>query len=57
MIIAARVLLPFLKPYRGRMLIVLVSILVVAGAGLLAPCLIARWCRALRWRRPTRQRR
>jgi ABC-type multidrug transport system fused ATPase/permease subunit len=40
MLTAARTLVPFLRPYRGRMLIVLVSILVVAGAGLLAPWLI-----------------
>lgn len=33
-------LLPFLKPYRWRMFAVFISILIVAGAGLLAPWLI-----------------
>ncbi|MFW5709337.1 MAG: ABC transporter ATP-binding protein [Chloroflexota bacterium] len=45
---AIQTLVPFLKPYRGRMLLVLVSILVVAGAGLLAPWLIRELVRVVR---------
>jgi len=45
---AIRALLPFLKPYRGRMLLVLISILVVAGAGLLAPWLVRELVRIVR---------
>jgi ATP-binding cassette, subfamily B, bacterial len=40
MLTALRTLLPFLKPYRGLMLLVLLSILAVTGAGLLGPWLI-----------------
>lgn len=40
MLTAVRTLLPFLAPYRGRMLLVLLSILAVTGAGLLGPWLI-----------------
>jgi ABC-type multidrug transport system fused ATPase/permease subunit len=40
MVTAVRTLIPFFKPYRGRMLLVMVSVLVVSGAGLLAPWLI-----------------
>jgi ABC-type multidrug transport system fused ATPase/permease subunit len=40
MLSAVRTLIPFFKPYRGRMLLVMLSVLVVTGAGLLAPWLI-----------------
>jgi len=48
MLNAIRTLIPFFKPYRGRMLLVLVSILVVSGAGLLAPWLIRELVRVVR---------
>ncbi|MEL6407940.1 MAG: ABC transporter ATP-binding protein [Chloroflexota bacterium] len=40
MLKALRTLIPFFKPYRGRMLFVLASVLMVTGAGLLAPWLV-----------------
>ncbi|MEM6429720.1 MAG: ABC transporter ATP-binding protein [Deinococcota bacterium] len=45
---AFRTLLPFLKPYRWRVLLVLVSVLAVTGAGLLAPWLVRELVRVLR---------
>ncbi|MFP4322886.1 MAG: ABC transporter ATP-binding protein [Anaerolineales bacterium] len=48
MLNAIRVLLPFLKPYRGKMFLVLISILIVSGAGLLAPWLVRELVRVVR---------
>ncbi|MEM7737518.1 MAG: ABC transporter transmembrane domain-containing protein, partial [Deinococcota bacterium] len=45
---AFRTLLPFLKPYRWRVLLVLISVLAVTGAGLLAPWLVRELVRVLR---------
>ncbi len=43
-----RTLLPYLKPYRWRVVLVLVSILVVTAAGLLAPWLVRELVRLVR---------
>ncbi len=46
--IALRTLLPFLQPYRGLMLLVLLSILAVTGAGILGPWLIRNLVQTIR---------
>jgi ATP-binding cassette subfamily B protein len=45
---AFRTLLPYLRPYRWRVVLVLVSILVVTAAGLLAPWLVRELVRSVR---------
>jgi ATP-binding cassette, subfamily B, bacterial len=45
---AIRTLLPFFKPYRGQMALVMAGVLVVTAAGLLAPWLIRELVRVVR---------